>query len=166
MDSNSVREGVERVFDSIIEGLQSIRDRTSRALTRFSPRLRGGEVESAEDRIARMSPRWGLLAAEVIEGDTDLVIRLEVPGMEPSELDVQVHDGQLIVRGEKRVRQEETRGRYHVLECAYGRFERVVPLPVSVDQDKAKAKYRHGVLRVSLPKRGGAGAQRIEVNPS
>lgn len=166
MDTESIREGVERAFDNVIEGLQSIRDRASRAITRFHPRRRGGEVESVEDRIARMSPRWGVLAAEVVEQDGELVVGIEIPGMEPSDLDVQVRDDHLIVRGEKRVQQEGTRGRYHVLECAYGRFERIVPLPVPVDDDLAAAKYRNGVLRVTLPKRGQAGARRIEIDHS
>ncbi len=164
MDTDSIRAGVERAFDSMIEGLQSIRDRASRALTRFSPRLRGGEVESAEDRIARMSPRWGVLAAEVIERDDALVVRIEVPGMEPTELDVQVRDDHLIVTGEKRVQRDDTRGRYHVLECAYGHFARLVALPVTVDDARAEAKYRNGVLRVTLPKREQVGVRQIKID--
>jgi HSP20 family protein len=80
------------------------------------------------------------------------VVRLEVPGMDKNDLDIGVQDGALVVHGEKRFEQENTEGRYRVLQCAYGSFRRVVPLPVAVLADRAQATYRNGVLRVELPK--------------
>jgi len=68
------------------------------------------------------------------------------------------------VRGEKRVQKDQREGRYHVMECAYGSFERAVPLPVDVDGNNATAQYRRGVLTVTLPKHERARARRIEVN--
>lgn len=59
----------------------------------------------------------------------------------------------LIVRGEKRVTREEMQGRWQITECAYGSFERAIPLPAPVDSDQASASYEQGVLRVELPKR-------------
>ena len=79
-----------------------------------------------------------------------------------SELNRQLDD-YLVVQGEKQVEQEHKRGRYRITECAYGRFERAIPLPENVDADRATEKYRHGVLRVELPKTN-AGARSIKVN--
>jgi HSP20 family protein len=54
--------------------------------------------------------------------------------------------------GEKRFERESSEGRYRVLQCAYGSFRRIVPLPTPVLTDQAKANYRNGVLRIELPK--------------
>ncbi len=73
--------------------------------------------------------------------------------MSAKDFDITVRDDNAIaIRGEKRVRREDTRGDFHVIECAYGRFELVIPLPEAVSIDKANAEYEHGVLRVRLPK--------------
>ena len=64
-----------------------------------------------------------------------------MPGMEKKDLDIEVGDDTLIVRGEKRFERESEAGRYRVLQCACGRFDQVVPLPVPVLADQAKASY-------------------------
>jgi HSP20 family protein len=83
--------------------------------------------------------------------------------MDPDDFHLHVEEDHLVVSGEKRVEQEENRGRYHVLESAYGHFERVIPLPAAVDDDQAKASYRRGVLRVTLPKAARARRRQIRV---
>lgn len=159
-----IRHGLSRAWDSVAEGWQQLRERAAQAMTRYTPIRHGGNVETAEDQIAANSARWGLLAAEVQENDDEVVVRLEAPGMEKEQFDISVIDGRyLSVRGEKRVQREEKRGRYHVMECAYGRFERAVALPAEVDDSRAKASYRNGVLRISLPKVRSSGARRIQV---
>jgi HSP20 family protein len=102
--------------------------------------------------LVTRSSGWGLLAAEVFDDDDRVVVRLEVPGLDTDDFDLQVIDDYLVVRGEKRVVRERTQGRYHVSECAYGRFERAIPLPEEVDSGAASAGYKDGVLRVELPK--------------
>jgi HSP20 family protein len=94
-----------------------------------------------------------MLGGEVFEDEQRIVVRLEVPGMEKSDLDIQVEDDQLVVAGEKRFERESTEGRWHTLQCAYGSFRRVIPLPAPVKSEEARASYRNGVLRVELPKR-------------
>ena len=84
--------------------------------------------------------------------------------MEREDFTVQVVDDVLVVQGQKRSKREETRGRYHVLECAYGRFERAIALPAAVDPDAAAATYRRGVLTVDLPKAIPGGGPSIKVN--
>ncbi len=120
-------------------------------------------MDSVEDQIVRRASRWGLLAAEVEEQADDVVVRLEAPGMEAGDFDLAVIDDFLVVRGEKRATREERRGEFHVMECAYGEFERAVPLPVPVEEGKAQARYRKGVLTVRLPKTAGGRRRRIDV---
>jgi HSP20 family protein len=163
MTLDQLRGQLGRAWETVTEGWQHLRERASDALTRFSPARRHGELETAEEMVVRQSARWALLAAEVRETMEDVVVRIEIPGLDTDALDVFVADGTLVVRGEKLVEREGREGRYHLMECAYGSFERRVPLPTAVDQGRASARYRAGVLQVSLPKHGRYRARRIEV---
>jgi HSP20 family protein len=160
---DSVRRGLSRTWDSLREGWEHLRERAGGAVTRFIPARSPDQVESPGDRIALRAPDWGVMAADVQETDDEVTVRLEAPGMEAGDFDLEVVDHTLRVRGEKRVENEETRGRLYVLESAYGHFERLVPLPAEVDQNGAKARYRRGVLRVTLPKSERSRRRRIEV---
>jgi len=158
-----LQQGLNRAWNSLSEGWTQLRDRAANAITRFNPVKREGNVESAEDLGVLRGARWSVLAADVQDRGDDLVIRLEVPGMEADDFDIAVVDDTLLVRGEKRLQREQTEGDYHIRECAYGAFQRAVPLPVAVDQDKAKARYKRGVLNITLPKASHARRRKIEV---
>ncbi|MFA9460177.1 Hsp20/alpha crystallin family protein [Thiohalorhabdus sp. Cl-TMA] len=160
---DQVRRGLGRAWDSVLEGWQHLRENAAGAITRFVPSKEAEEVETSEDRIALHSPRWGLMAAEVRESEDEVTVRLEAPGMEPGDFDLRVEDGYLLIAGEKRVEREDRKSRHYVLEAAYGRFERAVPLPVAVDEEQARAQYRRGVLHVTLPKSERARHRRIAV---
>jgi HSP20 family protein len=160
---SQLREGLSRAWDSLAEGWVHLRERASQALTLFSPVGHGNQIETASDQVVSRAARWGLLPAEVIEHPEELVVNLEVPGIERDALDISVVDNVLVVRGEKRLQREHTTARYFVLECAYGKFERAIPLPVPVDDARARAAYRNGVLRVTLPKASMARVRRVQV---
>jgi len=114
--------------------------------------------------MVREGSRWGVVAAEVVLGDDDVHIAMEVPGMEAGDFDIEIIDDMLVVRGEKKVQREHKRGQYHIMERAYGRFERVLRLPVAVDETGAEASYKRGVLRISVPRSTPVtGTRRIEV---
>ena len=159
-----LQRGLNRAWHSLSEGWNQLRDRAAHAITRFNPVRREGNVESAEDVGVLRGARWSVLAADVQDRGDDLVVRLEVPGMEADDFDISVIEDHLVVRGEKRLQREQTEGDYHIRECAYGAFERIVPLPVGVDQDRAKAQYRRGVLAITLPKASHARRRRIDVS--
>ena len=72
--------------------------------------------------------------------------------MEKDNFAIEISGDTLVVRGEKRFEGETTEGRWRVLQCAYGAFQRTVPLPAAVRGDEAKASYRNGVLKIDLPK--------------
>ncbi|ROR34563.1 Hsp20/alpha crystallin family protein [Inmirania thermothiophila] len=158
-----IRHGLGRALATLSEGWHQLRERAAHALTRFTPRRGGGAVETGEEAVARMAPRWGLLAAEVSEDDAHVLVRLEAPGLEPEDFDLAVVDDILVVRGEKRVQRTAGNARYHLLECAYGLFERAIPLPAPVNEAGTEARYRNGVLSVRLPKRAAAARRRIPV---
>lgn len=158
-----IRKGLNRIWDNVAEGWEHLRERATHAITRFTPSHKGSEVETAQDRIMQRGARWGLLTAEVQEKKDHVVVNLEAPGMDAEDFDLSVVDDYLVIRGEKHAQREHTEGRYHIMECAYGSFERAVPLPASVEEDKAKASYKRGVLSVTLPKNKHTQNRRIEV---
>jgi len=119
-------------------------------MTRFKVG-RGNNADEARE-LAERSTGWGLLAAEVFEDDDHVVVRVEAPGMSKDDIRLEVQDDFLVVSGEKHMASERSEGRWQVTECAYGSFQRVVPLPGPVDTTRADATYRNGVLRVELPK--------------
>ena len=152
-------------WDSLTEGWQHLRESASSALTRFGPERHDSLPSSDQVDSAFYMPSlgWSMLGADVFEDDRQLIVRLEVPGMEKADLDVTVQDGVLIVSGEKRFERTGTEGHYRVLQCAYGHFHRSVPLPVSVRGNAARATYKNGVLRVELPKADHAAPRRLNV---
>lgn len=158
-----LREGMGQAWDHLAEGWRHLYDRASRALTKFTPVRRQGEIGHADDYVVREGARWALLAAEVRENDNQVVVKLEAPGLNANDFDIRVFNDMLVVSGEKHVEREETRGRFHLMECAYGSFERTVPLPAGVDETGAQAQYRNGVLRISLPKTKSRSQRRIAV---
>lgn len=159
----NVSQGLERAWQSVQSGWRTLMDRASNALTRFMPGEDAKQDDSSSAQLRASSPSWGLLAAEMKETDKDVVVRIEAPGMDPDQFDIEVRDQHLIVRGEKRIERDSDEGRYHVTERAYGYFERVLPLPAEVEDGEAKASYKHGVLTVKLPKHRSAVTRKINV---
>lgn len=159
---DQIRSGLNQAWEGLAEGWHQLRDRAAHALTRFTP-VRHNAVETADEQAMLRASRWGVLAAEIEEKGDALVVKLEAPGMEGNNFDISVVQGTLVVSGEKRIERSREEGRYHVMECAYGRFQRVLPLPVEVDEGRATANYRRGVLTITLPKQARASSRRIEV---
>jgi len=101
---------------------------------------------------------------EVTASEQEVQISAELPGMDEKDVEVLVNDDILTIRGEKRSETED-KGR-RLSERYYGRFERSVALPFEVEEDKAEASFKNGVLTVTLPKSARAleKAKRITVN--
>lgn len=87
------------------------------------------------------------------ETDNQLVVEAEIPGVAEDDIDVQVSDNVLTIRGEKRFEKKEDKGEeYHYLERAYGSFARSIPLPYDVDPNSVEAVFKNGVLTLTMPK--------------
>jgi HSP20 family protein len=94
----------------------------------------------------------GFPRIDLHEDEKSLEIVAELPGMEKRDVDISITEGFLTIRGEKKLdRKEEDEG-YVLRERTFGRLERVVPLPDGLDVDSAKAKFKNGVLRITIPK--------------
>ena len=90
--------------------------------------------------------------ANVAETEKGVEVTLEVPGMKPEEIKLEVRDQALIVAGEKQEEKEEKGKTFHRIERRTGMFRRIIPLPVAVDETKAEAAITEGVLKITLPK--------------
>lgn len=98
-------------------------------------------------------PREWAPACDVLTRGEDLVIRFELPGVDPEkEVEIAVEDGMLLVRGERRFEDEERGEDYLRREVARGTFERAISLPEGVKPDDITATYRDGILEVVVPK--------------
>lgn len=147
------RHSLNDLWDSLMEGWQHLSQRAASAMTRFRNPDENGELITREQKNNQFrNVGWGLLAAEMLEDPDKLVLRLEVPGMEREDFDIQVVQDRLVVRGTKKYQAEHGDGSYHIMECAYGQFERVIPLPLGVEVGAASARYKRGVLTVELPR--------------
>lgn len=141
---------LSRTWENLSEGWHELLSRSSNALTHFS-RNSKSETQPEGSALAAL-PRWSLLAGEVEETDKEIVMRVEVPGMEKEDCRITIEGNMLSLSGEKRFVRETSDSTYYVMERAYGAFQRTIPLPRNVDADKAEANYRNGVLTVRLPK--------------
>jgi HSP20 family protein len=101
--------------------------------------------------------------ANVLETEKAVEVTMELPGMKPEEVKVEMSDGRLYVSGEKREEKEEKGKTFHRLERRTGEFRRVINLPAVVDDAKAEATFAEGVLKVSLPKSVEAAPKAIPV---
>ena len=90
-------------------------------------------------------------ATDVFARNGDLVVRLEVPGIDPAtDVNVTVEGGELVIRGERKQKEEVEEERYYRMEASYGAFERHIPVPEGIDEGKVKADYADGVLEVTF----------------
>lgn len=107
------------------------------------------------------------MKVNVAEHDGAVEVTAELPGCAPDDIDVQLKDGVLTIKGEKKVEKDDKQKDYHVMERAYGMFERSVSLPAEVDASKVEAAFDKGVLKVTLPKLPAeqSRAQKIAVKP-
>lgn len=89
---------------------------------------------------------------DVFERGDDLVVKLEIPGIDPEkDVTIEVKDHTLVIRGERRQEQEVKEEAYYRMEASYGAFERRIEVPEGVDEEKIAATYADGVLEVIVP---------------
>lgn len=155
MKIDEIRQGFGALRDTVAGGWERLRRKASGALTRYKPGAPTALPAQAEidDPSIGSGPLWAMVGGDVFEDERRVIVRLEAPGMAKEDFELEVVGDTLVVRGEKRFQRESGEGRWRVVQCAYGSFQRVVPLPTAVQSQQARATYRDGVLRVELPKR-------------
>lgn len=100
---------------------------------------------------------------DIAETEKDIEITVELPGMQEKDVQLNIADNILTIRGEKKNEREETKKDYHLVERSYGSFLRTVELPAGVNPDQVKAEMTKGVLKVAVPKPAPLQTKRIDV---
>ena len=100
---------------------------------------------------------------DVTETKDDFVVKAEIPGMDPKDIDISLNNDLLTIKGEKKEEKEEKEPNYHLVERSYGNFVRTVRLPGEVKSDKINASYKNGVLNISLPKSEEAKKKEVKI---
>jgi HSP20 family protein len=120
--------------------------------------FRGGDLQDAFDKMfdEALVPFRGQQfispQMNVYQTDKNIVVEADVPGMKEEDLDIEISDGVLTIKGERKEESESNTKEYFHREISYGAFHRAVNLPVDVQEDKAEAEVKHGQLVILIPK--------------
>ena len=131
----ALQEQVSRLFDSVLE--------------------RSGE----ESNLTSWAP-----AVDIYETEHELVVKADLPEIDPKDLDIRVENNILTIRGERKFEKKVNEDNYLRVERAYGSFSRSFSLANTVNAEAIKADYQNGVLTLSIPKREEAKPKQIKVN--
>jgi len=105
-------------------------------------------------------------SVDVLDEKDKVTVKAEIPGMKREDIDVSICENMLCICGERKEEQEYKQGQNYTSERYFGRFERDIPLPATVDANKVDASYKEGVLTITVPKTEQAKRQQIEIKSS
>ena len=129
------QEQVNRMFESAFSGR-----REASALTTWAP------------------------AVDIYETENELVLKADLPDMNEKDLDVQVENNMLTIRGERKFEQKVKEDNYLRIERTYGSFSRSFSLPNTISSENIKAEYKNGVLTIEIPKRSGSKPKQVKIS--
>jgi HSP20 family protein len=130
---------MDRLFDTFGGTSQGGRDVMS-----------GGSGRGLQQQGSRGQSYW-TPPMEVFQRGNDMVVRADLPGISPDDVQIDVEDGVLTISGERRNTNEDRQEGFYRSERSYGAFARSIALPEGVDEDQVNARYEHGVLEVTVP---------------
>lgn len=136
--------------------MASLQERMNRIFSDFRARSPLGEEEITQGAWAP--------PVDIYETTESIVLEAELPGITKDDIVVEVKDNTLTLKGDKRFEREVKEENYHRVERSYGAFQRAFTLPSTVQQDKVKAKFRDGILEITLPKMEEAKPKQIKVD--
>jgi HSP20 family protein len=135
--------------------LVTLQDRMNRLFEESVRNVRPGDE-------ALSSALWSP-AVDIYETDEEVVVKAELPEVNQKDIDIQVENNTLTLRGERKFVKDVKRENFHRVERAYGAFSRSFTLPSTVDQEKIRADYKDGILKISMPKREETKPKQIKV---
>jgi len=89
---------------------------------------------------------------DIYESEEQIVLNAELPGLEIGDVEIEVDESTLVIKGERRFEKNLSEENYHRMECFYGSFHRVFTLPYAVDSSRIRASLKDGVLKITVPK--------------
>ncbi len=147
------------------------------AIVRWEPRR---DLLTTQDRFNRLlnetfsqvfgdegvSARAWAPAVDIFETVDNLVLKAELPGVDPKDVELRVEDSTLYLKGQRNFEHEVKEENYHRLERSYGSFSRTFAMPSGIDAGRVKAEYKDGLLTLTMPKREEAKPKTIKINVS
>ena len=140
-----------------LHDLIHLQDRMNRLFEDATQRRAGGSETNDDFERADWHP-----LADVFETESEFIVALDLPGIDRDQLEVDVDDNRLTIRGVRQVNNSQQ----HRAERPHGKFFRTFTVPKTVDQAQVAAEYKDGVLQLTLPKRKEQKAQRVEIKVS
>jgi HSP20 family protein len=120
-----------------------------------------------QDSLSRLfsepSTRPWTPAVDILENENELVLKADLPEVDPKNVGIQIENGTLTLKGERKFEEQKNGKGYHRIERSYGTFVRAFSLPDTVEADKVKADYKNGVLTVTLPKKEVAKPRTVNI---
>ncbi|MBN2331928.1 MAG: Hsp20/alpha crystallin family protein [Deltaproteobacteria bacterium] len=114
------------------------------------------------DEKRLMAPSWQPLV-DIYEDGQAIIIKAELPEVDEKDIQLNIENNTLTIKGERKLEQEEKKDNYHRVERFYGSFTRSFDLPTTVDQDGIKASYDKGVLKITLPKKEEVKPKKVQI---
>jgi HSP20 family protein len=102
---------------------------------------------------------------DIVERGNEVMLKIDLPEVNQSEIDIRVEEGTLIIQGERKFVKESPEENYIQIERPYGTFRRTFSIPRTIDQESIKASYKDGVLRIVLPRKREVQPKQITVEP-
>lgn len=152
--------------------LEELRRDMGETVERWLGRLRPEQRREAETALSSNGSLWNPVRfgwdpnLQLYDGEDELRVTADLPGLSKGDFKVELDGRYLTIMAERSHSSERKENRVHISERSYGSFSRVLPLPCEVEGGKAKAKYKNGVLTVTLPKSEEAKAHRKQVKVS
>lgn len=100
---------------------------------------------------------------DVSETEDEIIVKADIPGVKPEDIEINLVDNVLTIKGEKKREKEEKKENFYRVERYYGTFMRSIQIPSEVDVEKIKAQYKDGVLKVTLPKKPESKGKTIKI---
>jgi len=125
------------------------------------------ELDKAFDQRAATrdnSQATWMPAVELVDAGDNFVLKAQLPGIDPKDIDVQVTPEAISISGERRYENTDEKSGYVRSEFRYGKFHRVVPLPAPIQNDSVQAEYKDGILTLTLPKVTEARNKVVKIN--
>jgi HSP20 family protein len=144
-------------------------------MTRHDPRMDVASLQGDMERLFRQvfGDQQGATSAgafspalDVEEDEDAFTLHVELPSVDPSEVEVSLEENVLTIAGERRFYDEKEADGFRRIERSFGRFHRAVRLPDRVDGERVEASYRNGLLTITVPKAEEAKPRRIEIQAS
>jgi HSP20 family protein len=116
------------------------------------------EFSEDEGKLGAWAP-----AVDIFETDQDLVLKAELPGVDPKDVEVRVENNTLYLKGQRKFENEVKEENYHRIERSYGSFTRTFALPGTIDAERVAAEFKGGLLTLTMPKREEAKPKTIKI---